>query len=222
MGVVKSKAFAFTLIELLVVIAIIAILAGLLFPVFARAKAKAKETSCLSNMHQIGLAMQIYMGDNDDLFPSCADAGDKNTDEWVGTGQEALVATLPLMQDVLSNYAKSAEIFHCPSDIGTHMIESSGIVFETTPSLFAKYGNSYFWRTEISLKHASSTSLPDPSGLNALFDASGSWHSGEPLLDISNFMQDRHALRYNTLFGDMHAKSVSSDRLREAWTVAVE
>jgi prepilin-type N-terminal cleavage/methylation domain-containing protein len=59
---------AFTLIELLVVIAIIAILAAILFPVFAQAKEAAKKTSCLSNVKQIGTGFQMYMGDFDDTF----------------------------------------------------------------------------------------------------------------------------------------------------------
>ncbi|RYG34955.1 prepilin-type N-terminal cleavage/methylation domain-containing protein [bacterium] len=60
---------AFTLIELLVVIAIIAILAAILFPVFAQAKAAAKTTVSLSNMKQIGTAQQLYMGDSEDVLP---------------------------------------------------------------------------------------------------------------------------------------------------------
>lgn len=61
---------AFTLIELLVVIAIIAILAAILFPVFAQAKLAAKKTSSLSNCKQLGTSMQIYVGDYDDVTPS--------------------------------------------------------------------------------------------------------------------------------------------------------
>src|SRR5476649_474470 len=64
-----SHSKAFTLIELLVVIAIIAILAAILFPVFAQAKAAAKSVACLSNTKQIGLATQIYIGDSDSVYP---------------------------------------------------------------------------------------------------------------------------------------------------------
>src|SRR3954464_10321579 len=67
----RPNSRAFTLIELLVVIAIIAILAAILFPVFAQAKEAAKKTSCLSNVKQVALSTVMYAGDNDDtMFPT--------------------------------------------------------------------------------------------------------------------------------------------------------
>src|ERR1700678_1699792 len=72
---IQSRASAFTLIELLVVIAIIAILAAILFPVFAQAKAAAKKTSCLSNTKQIGLGTIMYANDYDDYEPLMEQGG---------------------------------------------------------------------------------------------------------------------------------------------------
>src|SRR5438270_1549178 len=65
----RASSRAFTLIELLVVIAIIAILAAILFPVFAQAREKARQTSCLSNLKQLGTAMTMYNQDSDGLYP---------------------------------------------------------------------------------------------------------------------------------------------------------
>src|SRR5437762_3834341 len=67
--VMSSRKRGFTLIELLVVIAIIAILAAILFPVFAQARESARKTSCLSNVRQLGTAYQMYLQDYDELFP---------------------------------------------------------------------------------------------------------------------------------------------------------
>jgi prepilin-type N-terminal cleavage/methylation domain-containing protein len=76
---------AFTLIELLVVIAIIAILAGLLLPTLARAKAKARSAQCLSNLKQVGVGLRLWANDNEGHFPWAVDwteGGSKDAPEW--------------------------------------------------------------------------------------------------------------------------------------------
>src|ERR1700752_3648321 len=75
----------FTLIELLVVIAIIAILAAILFPVFAKAREKARQTACLNNMGQLSKAFRMYMDDNDGTLPAAAPFLSRpNRGNWVG------------------------------------------------------------------------------------------------------------------------------------------
>jgi prepilin-type N-terminal cleavage/methylation domain-containing protein/prepilin-type processing-associated H-X9-DG protein len=94
----------FTLIELLVVIAIIAILAAILFPVFAKVREKARQTTCASNSKQIGLAILQYVQDYDEKYPSGAYL--TATAANVGAGWAGEVQT----------YAKSTGMFKCPDD----------------------------------------------------------------------------------------------------------
>jgi len=92
----------FTLIELLVVIAIIAILAAILFPVFSRARAKARQAACGSNQKQVVLAVGMYIGDYDELYPLCemwGDFRDFDSGKWY---------------DVVGPYVRNKELFVCP------------------------------------------------------------------------------------------------------------
>jgi len=110
----------FTLIELLVVIAIIAILAAILFPVFAKVREKARQTSCLSNEKQLGLAVVQYTEDNDEAYP-------------VATTPNAPYYNCSGWASGLYSYVKSAAVFHCPDDPTT----------ATAPSVPISYAINY-------------------------------------------------------------------------------
>ena len=101
LGTRRISRSAFTLIELLVVIAIIAILAAILFPVFAKAREKARQASCQSNLKQLGIAVAMYVGDYDQTYMK----------EWflacTGTGLN--------WRDCAAPYVKNTQLYQCPS-----------------------------------------------------------------------------------------------------------
>ncbi|MGV3723440.1 MAG: DUF1559 domain-containing protein [Actinomycetota bacterium] len=114
----------FTLIELLVVIAIIAILAAILFPVFAKAREPARKASCQSNLKQIATGMLMYVQDYDEAFPSgpaIAGTGDGNIvhNGWgwmVDTNWRSQVPTGIYLRDIVHPYIKNNEVWRCKSD----------------------------------------------------------------------------------------------------------
>jgi prepilin-type N-terminal cleavage/methylation domain-containing protein/prepilin-type processing-associated H-X9-DG protein len=118
----EKNGAAFTLVELLVVIAIIALLAALLLPVMSRAKESARATACLSNLHQVGVALQIYVSDNNNKLPFMRDV----------VPDPAVVATntYPTIDKVLAAQLGNKNVLRCPSD--------QARIFEIT-------GSSYGW-----------------------------------------------------------------------------
>lgn len=214
----KRTVVGFTLIELLVVIAIIALLAAIIFPVFAGARGKARQTQCVSNLRQIGMAFAMYADDHDDRFVLGGDPTDLHTDSWIGGPDETKVKAMQPLAAVTSPYTKSGKIWHCPSDIG---FERGGIFetipFDTRPSVFQKHGSSYFYRTPLVVEDKPFSALVNwdsepPFAQNNsaqiayLYDGNGGWHGGSG-----------DGRRYNMIFIDGHAKSITRDGFERQW-----
>ncbi|MDR3707357.1 MAG: DUF1559 domain-containing protein [Capsulimonadaceae bacterium] len=113
------KKYGFTLIELLVVIAIIAILAAILFPVFAKAREKSRQAACLSNEKQLGLAVAQYLQDYDGVFPMRYYPNSNPLVDW---------------QMVILPYVKSVGVFSCPDNLST----GAGVAY-TSPAMPISY-----------------------------------------------------------------------------------
>jgi len=208
----------FTLIELLVVIAIIAILAAILFPVFAKAREKARQSSCASNIKQLGLAVQQYLQDYDETTPQAAiNMGAGNAVYPNGsTGQYYL------WYHPLQPYIKNFQVLNCPSYGGTaytgqyHPPGGVG-------------GNQIGWARKLALySYPSELAMIMDAGWNRTAEpsivAAGARADGYYLLDWdllaavtggdnSNAPNPRHNLQTNVAFLDGHVKSLQTNTM---------
>ncbi|MHB9036428.1 MAG: type II secretion system protein [Armatimonadota bacterium] len=140
-----SRKSGFTLIELLVVIAIIAILAAILFPVFAGAKARAHQTMCTDNMKQLHSALMLYRNDYNGRMPSLGKYCYPNMNDWCGSPYWGYPVSL--QRGSLWKYAKTAGIYLCPADKG---ISADALAANVTLEQKKNFALSYTINMELS------------------------------------------------------------------------
>jgi prepilin-type N-terminal cleavage/methylation domain-containing protein/prepilin-type processing-associated H-X9-DG protein len=182
----------FTLIELLVVIAIIAILAAILFPVFAQARERARQIACLSHLQQLGTAMSIYVQEYDEMYP----ASDLTSLDWGagpwGPGGRALASYRSASRWVpqLLPYVKSPSLFACPSDVDRTRNVNAGTW--RTPFAVSYGPNTLFFtpggRYGGPLSAVSSASVPEPTAKYLLGDCATAYG-----FDVENIGNLRYA-----------------------------
>lgn len=186
----------FTLIELLVVIAILGLLAAILFPVFAHVRENGRRTVCLSNLHQLGLAIQMYAHDNEDTLPSGTHGGGTITIDPPPVRQEPGGNGMGWAGEVYP-YVKAAVAFACPDDtpvpsVTAHLREGCDGVKISPAGVPVSYGyNSLLIAGPLRVEGKLSR-LSQPSDTVLLFEISGD------TVDI--FQPDEGASRGFTLF----------------------
>jgi prepilin-type N-terminal cleavage/methylation domain-containing protein/prepilin-type processing-associated H-X9-DG protein len=216
----RARKQGFTLIELLVVIAIIAILAAILFPVFAKAREKARTSSCSSNLKQIGMGYLQYVQDYDEMLCRA----------WQGA---ANAASIPGVQwkwmDSISPYVKSEQVFDCPSDgdrAGKYLF-SSGTSYGSYGTSAAYYNMSY------TLNMKSLADIVEPASTlwvseteNNAFEIAWADIPAQPSITqgarnrILRQIEERHAEKVNVLYCDGHVKTIGLDALTAKSTTA--
>jgi prepilin-type N-terminal cleavage/methylation domain-containing protein/prepilin-type processing-associated H-X9-DG protein len=187
------KRHGFTLIELLVVIAIIAILAAILFPVFAKAREKARQSSCLSNVKQIGLGLIQYAQDFDEMFPR----------PWNNIPGVIPGSNYVTWVDMIMPYCKNLQMFQCPS----RQFTQAQMAYTTTP--FAYYYNMN--ATDAGCSGMALGLAQNPSNMIMALDGWGTMDANWTAAALSahyrtNTVVRRHNDGFNIVFVDGHGK----------------
>ena len=211
----QRRAPGFTLIELLVVIAIVTILAALLFPVFARAREKARTASCASNLRQIGVATSLYAEDADGTYPPRYDI---HANFW---------------WDLVDPYVRDLNLWYCPSEsLRAPDLRHYGLnCYDRTPD---------DGRFEVGVSGVRLGNVLAPSRTIAIADADpeddrertppyptpwdlGGSQSGRWSWPLTSLAEDRHSGGFNACYLDGHVKWLhDADRGDAEWSLEAE
>lgn len=227
---ISRKNSAFTLIELLVVIAIIAILAAILFPVFAKVREKARQTSCTSNVKQLGLAVTQYIQDYDERYTPSEVCDIPGYGLGVCTTNHA-----ELWPQILQPYIKSQAVFQCPDD-PNHTAVAPWANTNPTNGYVKPFHTSYLANWQLMYYSASMAQVQSPASTVLMSDGSTqtlttapwvtttekptAWNLIDPIDNgwAASTNQDwagpiaRHTNMAVVLFADCHVKSMRVDK----------